>query len=120
MMNLLDRLHPTRSPFPLPPERSFSRDGLRMSAHDWVGRDDRRHCVEQLASEQLPLPRKPTALIIGQSQWLPSKFLRQDSILLAQVVDRGSLAAIHEAREAEQEELEGCGSGVLAATWCAF
>jgi len=62
--------------------------------------------LQGAAAERFALRREPATLGIGESQTPAAELLSQDAVLLLEILDDLELAAVHPAREHEQQELE--------------
>ena len=68
-------------------------------------RGQRREFVERLAAQRLGLGGQSAPLLVGEAETPSAESFSADTVLLAQVIDRRLLLAIHPAGEGEEEEV---------------
>ena len=87
---------------------------LAVPSEDRVGRDDSSDLVEQSSTEWFALGCEAAALIVGQARSLVALEFSEDAVLLQQVGDQSRLITVDEARERDEEQLEGEVAGHVA------
>ncbi|TNF80791.1 MAG: hypothetical protein EP299_02400 [Acidobacteria bacterium] len=66
---------------------------------------DRGNLLQRSPAESLPLGREPPSLVVSEPESLSTELLLEDSILLAQVLDRRVLMLVDPACEDRDKEL---------------
>ena len=69
------------------------------------GRDDARQVFQNSAAQLLAFRREPPSLVVSESESLSAELFLEDSILLAQVLDRRLLMLVDPPSEDRDEEL---------------
>jgi len=82
------------------------RDQLAIPAQDRVGRHQATEPVQHAATERFALRCEAAALGVGEAQAPAAELLTQNAILFLEKRDDLKLAAVHPAREHEQQELQ--------------
>jgi hypothetical protein len=86
--------------------RRTCRDELAVPAQDRVGRHQAGELLQDAATKHLALLREPAALCVGEARAPAAELLAQDAVLLPEVFQDLDLAAVHPAREHEEQELQ--------------
>jgi hypothetical protein len=76
-----------------------------MPAKYGVGCDDGGNLLQRFPAESLALGCESSSLVVGEPESLPAELFLEDSILFAQILNRGLLMLVDLASEDRDEEL---------------
>ena len=85
--------------------RPFPGDEHPVPAKNRIGRDNRRHLDQDLATETGAEDRQPPPFVVGEPHALAAELSLQDSVLFAQVLDDLGLSALEPADKKRDEQL---------------
>jgi hypothetical protein len=81
-------------------------DELAVPAQDGVGGHQSGELFKRTSADESALRGEPPALSVGEAQAPTAELLPQDAVLLLEVRDDLGLAAVHPAREHQEQELQ--------------